>query len=176
MGKIELVTAALIIIARPALLLTTAATILLLLVLTRRSTYRVIAVIFPTLISCKTFRLRSPSTSIGRARFLSFAFRAQSESRQFVPAESGNIRNIGWVFFVGVTPSATPPRNEPRICIIHGTFSGSQACFSSAFKNNEDHFLRSVIFFLSDLLASSSFPLLPDLSLDVAPLIYFPWD
>jgi len=39
MGKIELVTTALIIIARPALLLTTAATILLLLVLTRRYTY-----------------------------------------------------------------------------------------------------------------------------------------
>lgn len=72
MGKIELVRATLVIIARPPIS-AALTTVLPLARLSRsyyfRQTYRartgppVIAVIFPTLISCKTFQLRSSSTS-----------------------------------------------------------------------------------------------------------------
>lgn len=173
--------------------LTTGLTIVPLLLLSldlrARTGPSVIAVIFPILISCKTFQLWSSSTSqmVVLFLFLSFFFIfffyslsvkwICTRAKRRWQNRSGNIRNIGRVYF---SLQSHPVRNASegwfRIYMSRGTLSGFQPCLWSAFKNNEDHFLCPVIFFLSDLPASSSFPLLPDLSLDVAVLIYFPWD
>jgi hypothetical protein len=128
----------------------------LLLVLIRRCTYGTAG--NSSNFSYVNFMQKFPYRNIGFGRrlhrlyalvfFLSFS--GQSESRQ--PGQlnrDGNIRNIGRVFFAGVTSSETLPRGDRRIYIIRGTLSGSQLCLWSAFKNNEDHFLCS--FFLTSL-------------------------
>lgn len=80
-------------------------------------------------------------------------------------------------YFLSVSPLSRRFRGVAAAYIRHaGSLGGFRPCLRSAFKNNEDHFPQLAIFFLSDLLAASSFPLLPDLSLGVAALIYFPWD
>lgn len=184
MGKIELVTAVLIIIAPPALLLTD-----------RRHDLAPTCPNSPVArtgpsgnssnFSYVNFMQNFPASVavyVDFSRPRSFSFLRSQRGAKWIPSVRASWIGPGILEILAGYFSLKSPlprrlrRGDLRIYIIRGTLSGSQPWLWSAFKNNEDHFLCSVIFLLSDLLASSSFPLLPDLLLDVAPLIYFPWD
>lgn len=92
-----------------------------------------------------------PSLSL----LLFFVRRAQSESAR-APTGGGRIgAGILEILAEYIFRRSHPFRNASegwfRIYMSHGTLSGSQPRLSSAFKNNEDHFLCPVIFFLSYL-------------------------